>query len=1008
MDLGALFGGSSAPARLLIERDQFVLDGQNFTVRAGCVHYFRVHPDLWEDRLARIAALGLNAVQTYVPWNYHQAWNASSLGPARVDLDSPSRDLPRFLRLAHGLGLRVVLRPGPYVCGEFEFGGLPAWLLRDGPIELRTDAEPYMGHVERWWGELLPRLRREGLMLDDGGPVMLVQIENECAASLRPRVLVAAGETARHQSGERERAEREQREQTRRGAEGSRESPPHMLLSHWCEYVPNPYLGPIAYAKPLHTSPAAALRYGHFGDVSEVEADRRYLERLADLARRHLGTPPPRLPRSPAAPRTRLRDTSMACPAGDGAQLFTSDPDDLAKLTRGTLSPSASRLGSEERRPPTSRSERRRGPHALPPPSRRRSSQVLTTVDSCDVPEDAWAAQRSFNPPGRSPFFCSELWVGWFAHWGEPARPNLAAQRARDVAERLRRVLAVNGGTGSVSLYMAHGGTSFGWWAGANTADGMYLPDTPSYDYGAPIGEGGGHGLDEAGGDKYAALQSVLLEAPSGGGSSVPSSSPSASRPPSPPAEPQPLREEPPPPRRLSSTVEVELPEAVRLMEAETLAALSGGGRCCDELPLPMEEVGCDYGIVVYETELPAGGGGPLQVSRLRDRLLAFVDGEFVGRMYRQQGWGRADPKGLLMPPPRPYPRTLRLLVENLGRVGFVDLPWFSRTFLLDQRKGILGGVWLNGTLLNRTGPDGQAGWRTHCLPFDDAQLDVLRRLPARQPSGLLDTAGSVALGAGSVALDAGSVAVSVAGAMLHLAQGSDRDSPPSLPSSLPSSQPPSAATATFYRGAFELPSADAGADAWLALGGGWAHGTAWVNGWHLGRYWLPEGPQRSLYVPGPLLREGGNELLLLSLDVAEAEADGQPRWARLYPSPNHTGARSAPQETAAASSRQLQIYSYAAAYSATKLTSANARHAVVDAFSHLEGLLSLGSKIIRLRAPAEPAAQRPSAAPIVAAIAAAGALLALVAAAYVFRAGRLRRPWRRRDRALARRFFLV
>ena len=63
---------------------------------------------------------------------------------------------------------------------------------------------------------------------------------------------------------------------------------------------------------------------------------------------------------------------------------------------------------------------------------------------------------------------------------------------------------------------------------------------------------------------------------------------------------------------------------------------------------------------------------------------------------------------------------------------------------------------------------------------------------------------------------------------------------------------------------------------------------------------------------------EGGNELLLLSLDVAEAEADGQPRWARLYPSPNHTGARSAPQETAAASSRQLQIYSYAAAYSAT------------------------------------------------------------------------------------------
>lgn len=186
-------------------------------ILAGSIHYFRVHPELWSDRLARLRAMGLNAIQTCarrlqasrrdrtacrvrcppgrarprpappippaayksrargsdVPWNFHEPF------PGRVDLASPSRHLFRFLRLAQAHGLLVVLRPGPYVCAELEFGGLPAWLLADGPVALRTYAQPYLGHVDRWWGVLLPALRAEGLLLDDGGPVMMLQIENE-------------------------------------------------------------------------------------------------------------------------------------------------------------------------------------------------------------------------------------------------------------------------------------------------------------------------------------------------------------------------------------------------------------------------------------------------------------------------------------------------------------------------------------------------------------------------------------------------------------------------------------------------------------------------------------------------------------------------------------------------------------------------------------------------------------------------------------------------------------
>lgn len=138
-------------------------------VISGAIHYFRVHPDLWQDRLERLAAMGLNTVETYVAWNFH------SPGPGRYDF-SGWRDLQRFIRLAGDLGLQVIVRPGPYICAEWELGGLPAWLLRT-PMRLRTSDPAYLAAVDEYLDAVVPLLAP--LQATYGGPIIAVQVENE-------------------------------------------------------------------------------------------------------------------------------------------------------------------------------------------------------------------------------------------------------------------------------------------------------------------------------------------------------------------------------------------------------------------------------------------------------------------------------------------------------------------------------------------------------------------------------------------------------------------------------------------------------------------------------------------------------------------------------------------------------------------------------------------------------------------------------------------------------------
>ncbi|XP_078152313.1 beta-galactosidase 17 [Carex rostrata] len=154
-----------------IENDRFCKDGVPFQIIGGDIHYFRIVPEYWKDRLLRAKALGLNTIQTYVPWNIHEPQ------PQKYTFDGFA-NLEAYIQLAHELGFLIMLRAGPYICGEWDLGGFPAWLLSIEPaLELRSSDSTYLSLVERWWGILLPKMAP--LLYQNGGPIIMVQVENE-------------------------------------------------------------------------------------------------------------------------------------------------------------------------------------------------------------------------------------------------------------------------------------------------------------------------------------------------------------------------------------------------------------------------------------------------------------------------------------------------------------------------------------------------------------------------------------------------------------------------------------------------------------------------------------------------------------------------------------------------------------------------------------------------------------------------------------------------------------
>jgi len=155
---------------LRITSEGFIRDGQPFRILAGSLHYFRVMPEQWGHRLSLLRAMGLNTVDTYVPWNLHEP------RPGEYVFDGLA-GVERFLLEAADAGLQAIVRPGPYICSEWDNGGLPAWLLADPTLHLRCTDERYLAAVDRWFDQLIPRLLPH--LATRGGNVVLMQVEND-------------------------------------------------------------------------------------------------------------------------------------------------------------------------------------------------------------------------------------------------------------------------------------------------------------------------------------------------------------------------------------------------------------------------------------------------------------------------------------------------------------------------------------------------------------------------------------------------------------------------------------------------------------------------------------------------------------------------------------------------------------------------------------------------------------------------------------------------------------
>ena len=284
-------------------------------------------------------------------------------------------------------------------------------------------------------------------------------------------------------------------------------------------------------------------------------------------------------------------------------------------------------------------------------------------------PAGGFGKLREVQPTG--PLMCGEFYPGWFDTWGAPHHRGDTRQYLADLEYMLKN-------RASFSIYMAHGGTSFGLWAGA---DRPFKPDTSSYDYDAPISEAGWIG------EKFQAtreLMSKYLEH----GETLP---------------------EPPAPLPVMAIPAITLTES-----AAVLANLSNS--ISETAPRHMEAYDQGQGMIVYRTTLPAGPAAKLQVGQANDFAWVFVDGKPTGVMDRRS-------RRFSVPiPARAKPVQLDLLVEAMGHVNFGTE--------IHDRKGIIGPVRLGESRL-------EGAWRVFPLPLDAPMLAGLKwkSTPAQGPA---------------------------------------------------------------------------------------------------------------------------------------------------------------------------------------------------------------------------------------------------------------------------------
>lgn len=152
-------------------KTQFLLDGKPFQIISGEIHPARIPQEYWRHRIQMVKAMGCNTIAAYVFWNYQET------SPGIFDFNNGNKDINRFIRICQQEGMWVLLRPGPYVCAEWDFGGLPPYLLKIPDIKIRCMDSRYMAAVTRYINRLSKEV--EPLQCINGGPILMVQIENE-------------------------------------------------------------------------------------------------------------------------------------------------------------------------------------------------------------------------------------------------------------------------------------------------------------------------------------------------------------------------------------------------------------------------------------------------------------------------------------------------------------------------------------------------------------------------------------------------------------------------------------------------------------------------------------------------------------------------------------------------------------------------------------------------------------------------------------------------------------
>ncbi len=151
-------------------KNSFYKNGKPHKIYAGAMHYFRIMPQSWRDRLLKLKNIGFNAVETYVCWSLHERKEGVFDFSGRLDLG-------RFIDEAHSLGLDAIIRPGPFICAETDFGGLPSWLLTYPEMELRCDNALFLEKVDNYFKALAPILQPR--LYANGGNILMMQVENE-------------------------------------------------------------------------------------------------------------------------------------------------------------------------------------------------------------------------------------------------------------------------------------------------------------------------------------------------------------------------------------------------------------------------------------------------------------------------------------------------------------------------------------------------------------------------------------------------------------------------------------------------------------------------------------------------------------------------------------------------------------------------------------------------------------------------------------------------------------